>query len=587
MTVLNVKSFLKKLKIFIPYLLLFLTAGILAWKSKYGFGWNDESFYFSLVHRFATGETPLIDEWFEVQTFAPFLIPFYKLYILFVGDVEGIYLYFRIIFLLLNLVIGIFIYYMINKYENQSGIALVAAIIFMIYAKENIQTESYYSLSLQATVMAFLLLYQSCKIKNKVCNLLLYFCTGIFLAISVAANPFLIIPYTAAVIIYLLIGFIKDKKIIINILIFVLGSFSVAIMYVSYILKSVTIKELIHNLPHVIINDEHPAKNIFIDIIRWGWYSVKPFGMNTKSPQEIAAWYLYIPIIIFLMIILIILLANIKNYEIEYRFQMFITFVSLALLVRYSYNTPKLVGAVYIPFSLIGIIIYLLTKNKNRDILKLFYVPGLILSVMYQYASNTGIGAITVGYVLCAMASVIFISDYINENKSRERMNFNIILYIAIVFIVSTTLFNRLTYTFKDDSVFNLDYEIDRGPWKGVVTNQDFFIQYNEICNDLEFIRITSNEENNIFISNLLPWGYVYLNNKIGAPSVGTNLLKNIELPTYYKLHPNKQPDYIFIVNENYASHNDDNPLQGIIRTMIINENYKKKVMDSGILYYR
>ena len=77
----------------------------------------------------------------------------------------------------------------------------------------------------------------------------------------------------------------------------------------------------------------------------------------------------------------------------------------------YLWNVKTLVGGGLIGFSILGGILYGYTKKRDLAIFRIFYLPGIIISIFSLFASNTGVNSMTMGFTICAIASVYFIFD--------------------------------------------------------------------------------------------------------------------------------------------------------------------------------
>lgn len=129
------------------YIVLTVIAGLLIIRCFYSFCWSDESFYLSLVHRFWIGDRPIIDEWSGTQFYTVILLPIYALYIKVVGSNEGIFLFFRLLMVISNYFLSIYIYISLKRYTTNI-LALIGSLVNLLYTRANILGASYYSIAL-------------------------------------------------------------------------------------------------------------------------------------------------------------------------------------------------------------------------------------------------------------------------------------------------------------------------------------------------------------------------------------------------------------------------------------------------------
>ena len=73
-------------------IVLILADSLMFWKTKYGYGGNDESFYLTIAHRLVKGDAMLADEWHMSQMSGIFIYPIMKFYLRLIPSTEGILL---------------------------------------------------------------------------------------------------------------------------------------------------------------------------------------------------------------------------------------------------------------------------------------------------------------------------------------------------------------------------------------------------------------------------------------------------------------------------------------------------------------
>ena len=138
---------MKFLKKNYPYIILGLSVLILLWKSFYGFCWSDESFYLSVTDRFFRGDMPIRDEWQPTQLENVLNVPLYALYITVTGSNDGIYLFFRLVYVILEGIAAFSIFTLLKKSVSEFT-AFLASMFMLYYSHLNIATISYYTISL-------------------------------------------------------------------------------------------------------------------------------------------------------------------------------------------------------------------------------------------------------------------------------------------------------------------------------------------------------------------------------------------------------------------------------------------------------
>ena len=203
------KKILSKLSLIYPYILIGLSGLILLIRCSYSFCWSDETFYLSTCHRFFTGDSMFLHEWFPTQLSSLILLPFYSLYMLVFGSNTGIVLYFRILFVVMSLINSAVMYNILRQHISVFS-SCICALMLMFYTHLNIATLSYYTISVQFFLMSMLLIYHYYKSYDSR-HLLI---AGILFAVSVLALPTLSIAYFALVCVIAVLIFLSSLSIL-------------------------------------------------------------------------------------------------------------------------------------------------------------------------------------------------------------------------------------------------------------------------------------------------------------------------------------------------------------------------------------
>ena len=127
----------------IPYLLLTVVFILLLWRSRFGFIWSDEPYYFETANRFMQGDLPIVNDWYTAQIFSVLLVPFVYVWKLFSGgNFTGLFLAARYCSVCLQFIVAILCYRLLRKHSKQ--VAFTGAALFLVYCRANIGTFSYY-----------------------------------------------------------------------------------------------------------------------------------------------------------------------------------------------------------------------------------------------------------------------------------------------------------------------------------------------------------------------------------------------------------------------------------------------------------
>ena len=245
----------------LPYICLTAIALILINNMFYGFSWTDEGLYLSQVHRLFSGDRLLIDDWTPTQFYAPLLYPVYSLFIKYTGTTDGAILFFRFLTITLQLITSIFAYYVFSKKYPKTP-SFFASVLPLIFARACLNGPSYYTLGLITYFLGILFVYAAFSLNFK--SFILFF-AGIFFAIAVLCNPFLILPYTIISISLLIHK--KTRIQIKKISLIWAGSILCGIIYIIFVFSNSSLTDILKGL-HYTYNDSSYKHSIILTIKR-------------------------------------------------------------------------------------------------------------------------------------------------------------------------------------------------------------------------------------------------------------------------------------------------------------------------------
>ena len=95
---------------------------LLLWKAPFGYVSADESFYLTVPYRLIQGDALLVDEWHPSQLSGVLLYPALRLYLALSGSTEGIYLSFRYIYAVAQVMAAAYIYLRLRRISPLAGL---------------------------------------------------------------------------------------------------------------------------------------------------------------------------------------------------------------------------------------------------------------------------------------------------------------------------------------------------------------------------------------------------------------------------------------------------------------------------------
>ncbi len=610
----------------VPVHIFLLAAGfiILIIRAMFGFCWSDETFYISTTHRFYMGDSIFYNEWFPTQLSSLCLLPFHALFVKITGGTDYIVLYFRILYVFFETICAYITFSIIKKHHGfVTGTA--AMLITLFYSHLNIATLSYYTMSVLFYLLAMLFIYDIINTDKPYNNKELVL-AGFCFAISVLNLPTLVIVYFILVIL-LAACFILRKTSIFDsfnkvydrikpVYVFFytfIGILIPSVAFAVYTLLTVNISNFINAIPYVLSDDEHELSAI---------YPLKKMylSLNESYGRFAKLCYLLIAISIFFYIV-DVCVRNIKKCSnrfsllfklketVDKRQDLIESLADKVRLVLFSLDLCMFIALLYKSYShtgytqsvlmLFGLILFLISKSRNYEAFIMFYISGLTFSLVYSYSSNGMLYVLSIGHFVASIGCLILISDFIKAHKWNKFISFSLYSIICVSVIITVIL--RVTNIYRDDSLENLKVKIDRGPGAMIYTNADHYEKYTNVYNTItEKCQKNSFSGNNktLLVSNLLPYAYLCTDLSVAAPTVWRNPMGSERLKEYYEIIPERIPDIIFKVDEEYGTYEtcgdveydptpNANDSEGYIYDLIEELGYESEKTACGVIYHK
>lgn len=578
---------MKFLKKNYPYILLGLSVLILLWKSFYGFCWSDESFYLSVTNRFFQGDMPIRDEWQPTQLENVLNVPLYALYIAITGSNDGIYLFFRLVYVILEGIAAFSIFNLLKKSVSKFS-AFIASMFMLYYSHLNIATLSYYTISLLSFLVVCVIIYSYRDTKSRLSLVI----AGILFAFCVVSVPPMAAGYVflvvTAVICYLGTKFLPFRKDIkdavknaemMKIFLFTLIGIAVtALIFFIYMFKGMTIKELIDSLGYVFTDEEHPFSLEYP--ARKFFYCVRDvFGRGAIiGLWLIIASFVYGCLIRDGLIPYIIRKRQDEKPDEESKPDIFeenckkadfviCTCFLLAELLLLIICWPKTIphtGYIQSALAMTTIPVFFLCPKRDWRKGICFVAAGLFFSLVYAYASNNFLYILAMGHSVTCFGGILCIEDYakaLKENidesklKSAGYKTFKIVTTVILLCALIQTMSLRMWNVFRDAPIPQMTAKITCGPAKGIYSHPDHEKQYTEVYDTIKEYCQAEKEGDTIFITRLLPWGYLCTDARSASPTTWRTPFNSKRLEPYWNTHPDRQADKILVLKEEYGSY--------------------------------
>lgn len=121
----------------------------------------------------------------------------------------------------------------------------------------------------------------------------------------------------------------------------------------------------------------------------------------------------------------------------------------------------------------------------RKKIHHIFLLNGVLLSVAFGIASNNGIDAAGIGFVITAFGAVLILSLYRFPVAGMIGNFVKIVKCFVLAGTLGITLFLRIFAVYRDGTLEQLQCKITHGPAKGLYTTQEHLEQYNNVIDDI------------------------------------------------------------------------------------------------------
>ena len=535
----------KDLFFFICLLLLYF---LYLYRAKYGIVSDDESLYLAIPYRIMTGDALLCDEWNLSQLSGIILLPLLKIYYCIFKNIDGLYLFFRYIFVSYNLFVAIVSSRILKRNVN-NDLYIFIPLLYFCFIPYRI-----FSLSYNTMLLSFIYLIVIILLKNSISsnNCIVI---GILLALAVLSNPYIIIIYFLYAILAVVLNGKNNLFSFKSLLYISFGSIIIFIYFLCIIFHNNTnIIDILKNIPYMLSDPTHSSSLI------------------SKIIEPIVGYLITYKYYYLLWICLAIPLV-LKKYRdlfisINFAYSLVFTiFMSLFRSRGFGYSGLG-VNSIMMNVAIIGFVLIILKKVNNKKYVCI-YLLGFIYSLLVHVASNQGLYVFSIGSTIMTIATFFMLIDYYKENDK--------IVYFGIIVQILCEIIVILSGCYFDENILNLNHVVDKGSFKGIITTLDKKTKYEDVIDDI--LNYDYQNKRVLFFKNL-PYAYLETNSLVGSYSVWneTDSINSEMYKNYYSIHPEMVPDIIY-VEKDIASNN----LSEFI-TYALSNNYYYELLPSGAM---
>ena len=504
-------------------------------RSFWGFKTADEMYFIGCSERIFRGEKVLIDEWNPTQQLCSFLLhPIYSLIRTGLGSTEGIVMASRFLYLAYAGALTLFFYL---RFQRRGYASFGPALLFAIFAPFSICAMSYNSI--EFGVLPVLLAVLSADMEHSVPE---YILCGILMAVVVLANPFAILMYVAYGLLCLVVTLRHRKRgarpegalQFQNFLWMTLGAGIILVLFLAFVFQRGTLAEVLANVPHIVGDSEHQEGYLY----KTGRY----FYLCFKNYRWMFVGLAFVYGATWL---------DKKRCEHAWIYMFLASFCVVPYLIYYGFVFEHItVNYQMLPLAFWCLEAYLVTGHREKRLFYGWYLPAMLFTMIVQYATNTGIVTLSVAYGMCSCVGLIFVADWVKEERQRQRGRYQaVILCVACVVLVqfAGTFWLRMTYDWGDERSWALTAQMKRGPLKGVYTTPEMAEWYGKVLGEIDMLDLTEKDE--LMVVGVAPWIYLYTDAGCGNYSTWQVHEGSTQLWDYYALHPDKFPDVVYMAH--------------------------------------
>ena len=509
------------------------------WKSRYGLGIYDESFYLTIPYRMCHGDKLFLNEWHVSQLSALLQYPLMKLYLLIHPGTDGIVLAFRRIYIAVNFAGGLLAYRRLREY----GVGAAAVVLlYLLYAPYNIMALSYNSLGLLCGFLCAVYLATAAKNSD-------YAASGLFFAGLVLCQPLMLAEFAVVYLVLFCVSLIlKRPDLLRGQLWFLLGCVILAAPVLVYFIFSVGISNILATLPLMMSDPEHDMGEllsvsfIYKSIVDY-YLPEMPAGLKFVSRSTLKVLYMgFVPI----------WAAVLFDRGRRKRATLYLSLSALlcaligtAYMLLYPYKSTYIsyVNYLLFPWLLHGVCLVPLLTKRERWQLSLFYALGFLHALSFL-TSNQGGNVFSIALLPACLASIMLSIKYCSSLGRAKAVP----VFICTAVSAALLLYVRAGYCFMSPPVSQFDSQCISGPAAGIYATEDDAARCDSVSLSMKSKSLDAGGSTLFLATDPL----FYLCTDTGLAQYSAWLSFNIDstpsrLEAYYSFNPDKRPDAIVI----------------------------------------
>jgi hypothetical protein len=477
-------------------LLLFtLLVLFLSWyRLRFGVDFTDEAFYIAVPYRFALGDRLFIDE-LSLAPFAIFSIPFIKLHLWLQGDLDGVVLSMRQIYLCFTCGVAAVVCWSLTFFVRRK-IAFLIALSFIVCPLGNIPNFSYNSLCSAFIILA---LFSTLAIVKTNAHFRYYLIPGLLFGFAIISYPPLILPVLFYAVVILPLDNTQRKQ---SIFAFLIGLALAGSLLIPALLQT---------------GDDHLSTDLqwlsSVGAQGGGLQKVKTIvrSLFTSWPQPY-------------LVLALIILVGITYYKHPFYCCLLLILLPVSFMPLRSFSPTT--NMMFINhYCLLAPLIAMLTW-QNKPVRQLFligWLPAFFMGLTTAWSSANGFRNASIGWIAGAIVTVVLITLTITELDQREktvrrfglRYLQSIPALMFVIFLLQSQFRSGAVY--RDDNIPLLTSRVTSGPYQGMYTTPSKNGYLQTITRDINNV-VGANQT--ILFYDLFPAGYLLSSARPATPAI-------------------------------------------------------------------
>ena len=537
----------------VPYVLFIAALVMLVARSFYSFCWIDESFYLSLADRLYRGGALFIDEWHPAQVYAPLLLPPYALYVSATGGTEGIALYFRLLYVGFSFVVAVFSY-VVFKRDFGRFLACCIALMYLFYVRGNILGLSYYALCASFCMIGLVFGWCTYRRMRDVRDdgspdarrVLMPLCSGICFALAIICNPYVMVLFFLACLTGLIYSVMLGRsKLFIPFAWAIAGAVLVAAVYLMFVFQRSEPGAILDNLQNVLASHD---ENLTLARRLPNYFSYFPIS----RVGFVGTW----------LLVIFLVFWRVSGHGVSRRFRacvILIDTVCLLLACWAAFTTSTYPNKVFLAFAEFALPCFLLQEDvrvspRIHPELHLFWIPGVLLSLIWQFSSNTQISGMLIGFMFTCMGAFLTVRSAVPTPNEMLPNSINrpapgwvrALCLVLIAGVVCSTAYVRLADVYSDCAWNEMTTEIPDGPAAGLRTSEQHLQEYEGVRELVARI----NTSGGVWIEPMSPWAYLECPGACATVSTWNTFMDQHDADEYYAMPGHEWPEWILVTND-------------------------------------